>query len=1605
MKPFEHIVLKFETDEDAFERATRDYRRVGTKGVAGSSDFTIEWDSELLDDLESLSDDKAVFETLEQTGQRLAEILEPADWKQDAGAIAEALDADRRVVVTFCAGPNAEELYGLPWSTLAVDRHATLGSNPDVLLHYTRPRSTEAQPRPLGDVDGRVLLAWSSAGGEVPNETHEASVQAACDVAGVDLHVHGKVSLDGLRETLEQARSQGRPFQILHLLCHGTLLSDRKSWGLALDAGGPDSPSDIHPTNANKLAAVLQAGGAELQLVVLSACNSAARGDLGSPVGSVAEAIHETSGRAVVASQFPLSAKGSNALTRTLYDRLLVHLDSLEDAFVAALADVGAHGVDLDRYSLQLFSEMDGLFDHRPIPLCPPGGPMGARPGDGRFVYQRDEDIERLLHAYDGLPDDRRVLFVTGEVGAGKSTVVLSGLVPRLLERDGGVRQVRWFNPGANPMAELAACRIDLDEGRPALIVVDQLEEVFTHVEKEAARIEFLRELHELVTSPEHAVTAVATLCDDFAVRVAQQELDEQGRRLGFAAADTHRVHVPTLDKNPLKRVARDALGRLGLTLDGGVLDALGEEHVRSSDALHQLSFATARLWEERGERRRLRVDDYRGLCRGKPLVGIRADSVLGELPRSEAEEALGLLAAIAGRGKRGLGQGRPWLLVRHVLPAAVDRHDAFFGALRALLDSRLLVLRESSKGRRIQLGNRLLESRWRTLSDRRLEEGPKNEALRRLQGSLDELDSEGGVLLGPELDHARTCIDQYRDALSDRSLRAVLASINHHQDEALKIENARSARAERRARTSRWLAIAGCAVALLVSGLAGVSIHSCNRAESETIRAESRAREARDTVRMLHVERHPLDRDGRAQLLRGVEQPETTPGWMRAVYELLADPVPLATYRFQSSVRDMHLFDDGRTLARTKTGDVFLLPADREAAEIALRVDTGSTQAESMAVSPDRDEVVLGRRDGWLSVHSLSNPTRSGELLGEPGKPVHSIHYVGDGRLLVLDRDGIPSFVPRDGSVPRPLCSKCAGFDAASIEARPPHRIALGDAEGRVRAWTAEGMEIPSGGDTAAADGVVGRVKFVHLLRDGSTLLVVDDSGALRQQPVGLVEGRAPDPPGGIAQRESTFLAAALSPDERWLVRTWNKGPSNGAPPAWVTITDLHEGGETKPLPGHTDMVVGVAFDGASARLATASHDGTARVWERKESGWSIGTVLQNQTAGEDGRDQGHLLGVAASPDGRLLALSGKDETVTLWSSTWAPRGVAKWQVERPTEGASPRSVSFDAAGERALVRWTKQKVGLYEPSERVPTVRSMNTRSIVYTGSEDKLAVVTKGGHLRFGTWPLDDLEEGEGDGPWVDVWCTTAHDSCVAQQTRNHLFVVDEDGTEDEIPGSEQGGPTLRTVLDPRSEGALALRSNNVLEFSLVESDTPGRKVCVQEGQACSPADAAAYLAGDGAVALARRDGSIDVRSSRESSWSSFDRPRLLERAAAIDIDTKVTAMHGIGQRWITGGRDGWVRIWDPTGEESVALPPPVAGGIAALDEDGLPEVLGLAVRTTPEGHEQVVSFSDDLTFRTWTLEPAALLVQLEGLATRPRDDLYDPEAMDCHDEDEP
>jgi formylglycine-generating enzyme required for sulfatase activity len=252
-----------------------------------------------------------------------------------------------------------------------------------------------------------------------------------------------------------------------------------------------------------------------------------------------------------------------------------------------------------------------------------------------------------------------RFLTVVGMSGSGKSSLVMAGLIPRL--RQGVVDGTPWRDliftptrPGGDPFGSLAealkqalgttgeparglVARLrdepgvlggkaaellaDTSPGAELVLVVDQLEELFTRIE-EADRDAFLGLLSAARAVPRLRV--VTTLRADFYVKaVNHPALSALLRR------DRGTFPLDPPGQWALHEMVAGPAGVAGLELEEGLVDAILKDTGTAPGALAFMAFALHELYRRGKAAGRLTLADYRAIGRVSGAMSGRAEAVL----------------------------------------------------------------------------------------------------------------------------------------------------------------------------------------------------------------------------------------------------------------------------------------------------------------------------------------------------------------------------------------------------------------------------------------------------------------------------------------------------------------------------------------------------------------------------------------------------------------------------------------------------------------------------------------------------------------------------------------------------------------------------------------------------------------------------------------------------------------------------------------------------------------------------------------------------------------------------------------------------------------
>ena len=377
--------------------------------------------------------------------------------------------------------------------------------------------------------------------------------------------------------------------------------------------------------------------------------------------------------------------------------------------------------------------------------VCPFRGLSAFGEDDAKYFFGRGNEIRTALAQLDVWP----LLAVIGPSGVGKSSFVHAGLVPAV-RAGGGSWQVHVLRPGRVPVHRLANVLEDatgqdgsslmaqlvdapglfgamlrdaaLRRNANILVVVDQLEELFTLCDSDEVRRLFLAALLAAADDPSSPVRVVLSMRADFLDRLAGHEhfLAELSRGLFFLTAP---------DQDNLRETLQRPAELAGYAFESPQIVDDMLQVATSRGALPLLSFAAMRLWDARDRTRKLlTVAAYEQMGGVGGAFARHADQVASAVPLQSRK----LLRAIMTRLVTPEGT-RAVVDHRELLSLAGDRREVE-RILDQLVQARLIQLHtDPDQGATVEIVHEMLITEWPTLV-RWLEDG---QVLRAFQTEL----------------------------------------------------------------------------------------------------------------------------------------------------------------------------------------------------------------------------------------------------------------------------------------------------------------------------------------------------------------------------------------------------------------------------------------------------------------------------------------------------------------------------------------------------------------------------------------------------------------------------------------------------------------------------------------------------------------------------------------------------------------------------------------------------------------------------------------------------------------------------------------------------
>ncbi|MFI9585365.1 AAA family ATPase [Streptomyces sp. NPDC052236] len=463
--------------------------------------------------------------------------------------------------------------------------------------------------------------------------------------------------------------------------------------------------------------------------------------------------------------------------------------------------------------------------------------------------------------------------------------------------------------------------------------------------------------------------------------------------------------------------------------------------------------------------------------------------------------------------------------------------------------------------------------------------------------------------------------------------------------------------------------------------------------------------------------------------------------------------------------------------------------------------------------------------------------------------------------------------------------------------------------------------------------------------------------------------------------------------------------------------------------LDGHTDTVRHIAWSPDGRRLATASRDGTARVFDAR-SGRSVLILPSDGTMVES---------VAWSPDSCRLATTGRDRVVRIWNAAsgvpvrlltgatdigrqvaWSPdgrlvaatsrdRGVRVWEAETGDLVAELRGHRDDVWG----VAWSPDGTPLASAShDQTAIVWDMATRAAVTTltghsdfvegiaWSPDGRGIATGSGDHTVRIWDAQSgdlrlLLRGHSDYIWNVAWSPDGRMLASASSDRTVRIV----STKDAKVLAVLRGHTDTVWGVTWSPSGAQLATSSTDGTGMVWDLRPRGAEHVRADGHRGPVNQVAWSCDDSRFATASDDGTVRVWDAATGAptgrtvrlgdrvWSVSWSPqgdrlalstndgvfRVVDEAGSTLFEhhgevIEACAWSPEGNRIATGGHDGTVGVWSVhAGTELITL---------AEHQDWVGRIAW-----SPSGR-LLASSSDDRTCRVWDVTESRQLTVLRG-----------------------
>jgi WD40 repeat protein len=972
---------------------------------------------------------------------------------------------------------------------------------------------------------------------------------------------------------------------------------------------------------------------------------------------------------------------------------------------VNAGLQVGYHNVQINVYAPGTWADSSAqrpLADASGVITSPYRGLGVFEERDEEFFFGRETAVTQVMRRMSQCATGPGLLVVSGVSGAGKSSLLRAGMLPRM--RRSGLASApgsaSWpcllFTPGRAPIDELAARTAALagidasavqrsvarDPGAFALIarqaalarqqepggngrlllVIDQFEQLFTQCPDEEQRRAYVAALHAAAATRGTAPAALIVLGvrADFEARCADYPQ--------LAEAIQDRYLLTAMTRRELRLAITGPARKAGSRVDADLVDDLlrevgtrppagpGPSQVVGAGVLPLLSHALDQAWRNRtGDT--LTLADYDRSGGMETAVAASADRAYQSLTARQQATARQVFLQLTAAG--GEGADMAIRADREELPAGENADDVQ-AVLAAFAAERLLTLSADS----VEISHEVLLTAWPLLRDTWL---AQTRADRLVRTKLRDTAGEWAR-------HDQDPSYLYAGSLLEAAARVAADPIRHATLSPPEREFLRHSERARQRRTRRLRAFVAI-LAVLVMGLAVVAFAAIRAGRQTASERDAAVGDlyVADAGELAAGSEALGDTDPVLARLEALAAWRSDPSSAQARYAVWSAALlpGIAVLGGQAGQIDALAFSpDGTTLATTTgtnspaSGTQLWNVATHQPLGRPLSVP-GSGAIVSLAFSPDGKILAAGTTHGDTQLWNVATRGLIGSLPGGTGLEVAALAFSPDGRLLAIGTES--------------------------------------DSAGSARLWDV-GTRRPLGPPLATSSGGICSVVFSP---DGQTLAVGVNDGSTQlwdvagRRPLGHP---LPDSVSGLASNPLAF-----SPDGKTLATAAGTGAK-----LWDVAT--HKLIRTL---GDSEGAYSVAFAADGQTLAIGSQFASAQLWD----------VATRQRIGLPLTGSGNAIyAMAFSPDGKILAV-GTSVGTELWSATTA---IGNPSAILPDSGGV-RSVTFSPGGILATGPYDDGTVRRWNVATHRQVGSTVTTHADIFGGN---LTSSPDGGTLALGT-----------------------------------------------------------------------------------------------------------------------------------------------------------------------------------------------------------------------------------------------------------------------------